>query len=544
MQLVLDREVPNHSALVIDPNPTSRSVLLAQLREFGFGTVKAALRVADARELLEHRRFNLILCDTEDDGSSGSKGQDLLEELRREQLLPYSTVFVMITHEATYSTVAEAAEAALDSFMVKPFSANALFERLREARQRKRVLQDIFEAMESKDLERAANMCLERFNQRQLYWLYAARIGAELLLILGRNAEAKQLYDAVIAAKTLPWAKLGVARVQLAVGDVAQARRTLEALVDSDPQFADSYDVLGKVHMEQGNLTEALATYRTAAEMTPGCVLRLQHAGTLSYYAGDSRGAIQLLERTWQLGRKSRLFDVLSMMLLALLRFDAGDTKGLDAACDVLADFSARYPQSVRLKRMEQLGEVLSRLHRGRIEEGVTLLRRETQGFMRPDFELETAANAISVWTRLLRFGLGTNEVDGVIKQLARRFALSRTTCEVLVAAARHYPDAAGIVREAYAEVMKLAEQSMNLAVQGQPAQAVEALLHHGSSTGNAKLIEMALLVAKRYQDSIGDVQALMAQQAQLAHRFCAPTTHIAGVRRTNRSAGGMVLRR
>ena len=544
MQLVLDREVPSHSALVIDPNPTTRSVLLAQLREFGFGTVKAALRVADARELLEHRRFNVILCDTEDDGSSGSKGQDLLEELRREQLLPYSTVFVMITHEATYSTVAEAAEAALDSFMVKPFSANALFERLREARQRKRVLQDIFEAMESKDFVRAADLCLARFNERQKYWLYAARIGAELLLILGRNAEAKQLYDAVIAAKTLPWAKLGVARVQLAVGEVAQARRTLEALIDSDPQFADSYDVLGKVHMEQGNLTEALATYRTAAEMTPGCVLRLQHAGTLSYYAGDSRGAIQLLERTWQLGRKSRMFDVLSMMLLALLRFDANDTKGLDAARDVLANFSARYPQSVRLKRMEQLGEVLSRLNRGRILEAVTLLRRETQGFMRPDFELETAANAISVWTRLLRFGLGTNEVDSVVSQLARRFAVSRTTCEVLVAAARHYPDAAGIVREAYSEVMKLAEQSMNLAVQGQPAKAVESMLQHGSSTGNAKLIEMALLVAKRHQDSISDVQSLMTQQAQLAHRYCAPTTHVAGVRRSNRSAGGMVLRR
>jgi hypothetical protein len=39
-------------------------------------------------------------------------------------------------------------------------------------------------------------------------------------------------------------------------------------------------------------------------------------------------------------------------------------------------------------------------------------------------------------------------------------------------------------------------------------------------------------------------VQSLLTQQAQLAHRFCAPTTHIAGVRRTNRSAGGMVLRR
>ena len=72
----------------------------------------------------------------------------------------------MITPEATYARVAEAAEAALDSFMVKPFSANSLFERLQEARQRKRVLKDIFEAMESKNFELAADLCLQRFNQR------------------------------------------------------------------------------------------------------------------------------------------------------------------------------------------------------------------------------------------------------------------------------------------------------------------------------------------------------------------------------------------
>ncbi len=543
MQMVLDREVAGHSALVVDANPTSRSVLMAQLRDFGFGTVKAANRIADAREMIEHRRFNLILCDDADDGG-GSKGQDLLEELRREQLLPYSTVFVMITPEATYASVAEAAEAALDSYMVKPFSANALFERLQESRRRKRVLKDIFEAMESKDFERAAQLCLARFNQRQPYWLYAARIGAELLLMLKRNNEAQALYDAVIAAKTVPWAKLGVARVQLAEGDVVQARRTLEALIDADPQFADSYDVLGKVHMEQGNLAEALATYRTAAEMTPGCVLRLQHAGTLSFYAGDARNAIDLLERTWQLGHKSRLFDVLSMMLLALLRYDASDTKGLEGAHDVLASFSDRYPQSVRLKRMAQLGDVLVRLNRGRIEEGVTLLRRETEALQRPDFDMESATNAISVWTRLLRYGLGTNEIDTVVAQLARRFAVSRTTCEVLVAAARLHPDAAGLIRDAYAQVMQVAEQAMNLSLQGQPRRAVEALLNHGGQSGNAKLIEMAGLVAKRHQERIDGVQELIDSQAQLAHRFCAPATHIAGVRRSNRSAGGMVLRR
>jgi len=543
MQRAIDREVTDHSALVVDANPTSRSVLQAQLREFGFGTVKCTSRIADARELIETRGFNLILCDDTGDGG-GHTGQDLLEELRREQLLPYSTVFVMITPEATYASVAEAAEAALDSFMVKPFSANALFERLKEARQRKRVLKTIFEAMEAKDFERAANLCLERFNERRLYWLYAARIGAELLLMLNRNEEAKALYDAVIAAKTLPWARLGVARVQLSDGDVALARRTLEALVSSDPDFADSYDVLGKVHMEQGNLAEALETYRKAAEMTPGCVLRLQHAGTLSFYAGDVRSAVQLLERTWQLGHKSALFDVLSMMLLTLLRFDAGDTKGLEAAYDVLVRFSSRNPESVRLERMEQLGEVLVRLHRGRLQEGLTLLRCESKDLLEPAFDMESATNVVSVWTRLQRLGVGTDEIESVIGRIAQRFAVSHATCEVLVAAARHHPASAAIIRDAYAQVMQVAESAMNLALRGQPTRAVQTLLQQGGSTGNSKLIEMAGLVAKRHQERIDGVRELMAAQSDLARRYCAIATHIAGVRRSKRSSGGMVLRR
>ncbi len=543
MQLVLDREVANHSALVVDTNPTSRSVLTSQLREFGFGHVKSASRIADAREMIEHRRFNLILCDDSDDGGT-STAQDLLEELRREQLMPYSTVFVMITPEATYASVAEAAEAALDSFMVKPFSANSLFERLKESRQRKRVLKDIFEAMEAKNFELAADLCLQRFEQRQMYWLYAARIGAELLLTLKRTDEAKALYDAVIAAKTMPWAKLGVARVQLAEGDTAQARRTLEALIDEAPTFADSYDVLGKVHIEQGNLAEALETYRAAAERTPGCVLRLQHAGTLSFYTGDAAAAKDLLERTWQLGHKSRLFDVLSMMLLALLRFDANDTKGLEGAHDVLVSFSDRYPQSVRLRRMAQLGDVLVRLNRGRLEEAVTLLRRETEDLQEPNFDMESATNAISVWSRLVRYGIGTNEIDTILGQLARRFAVSRSTCEVLVSAARMHPDAAEVIRNAYTQVMKLAEQAMNLSLQGQPKNAVEALLHHGGSSHNAKLIEMAGLVARRHQERIEGVQDLLETAETLSHRYCMPATHIAGVRRSSRSAGGLVLRR
>ncbi|MDE2454219.1 MAG: tetratricopeptide repeat protein [Burkholderiales bacterium] len=539
----IDREVNQSTALVVDGNPITRSVLMQQLRDFGFGTVRMAGRVIDARDMLEHRRFDLVVCDYEFDGSKES-GQDLLEELRREQMLPYSTVFVMMTGEATYQNVSEAAESALDSYLVKPFSANTLFERIKEARQRKRVLKDIFEAIEGGRHEEAATLCLERFENRQIYWLYAARIGAELLLTLGRHDEAKKLYDAVIAAKTVPWARLGVARAQLADGEVTQARKTLESLIAETPQYADSYDVLGGVLLEQGQLNEAMSTYRAAATITPDCILRLQHFGTLSFYSGDSETAAMMLERTWAVGNKSRLYDVLSMMLLALLRFDARDAKGLDVAVDVTSRFARNYPQSVRLKRMANLTRALATINAGDQAGGLAIVREAYTEAPNPNFDMEAATNTVSVWSRLQSHGISAAEYEDVVRTLARRFTVSKAATEVLAAAALHAEAPARWIRETYAEVMKLAQDSMNHAVKGEPKAAVENLIRHGQDTGNAKLIEMAGLVAKRHRANIAGVDDLIADANRLAHRYCMPSSHIAGVRRSNRSAGGLVLRR
>jgi CheY-like chemotaxis protein len=221
--MLIDATIHKANALVIDSNANSRSLITSQLRELGLGFVRAVTRVKDARIVLENAPYDLVICDYHFEGHEES-GQDLLDELRRENLLPYSTVFMMITGEATYATVAEAAEAALDGYLIKPYTLNALAERMQAARHRKRVLGPIFEAIETQEFEQAAGLCLQRFEARAEFWLFAARIGAELLLRLRRHDEAKRLYEAIIAAKTVPWAKLGVARAELEGGNLSAAR--------------------------------------------------------------------------------------------------------------------------------------------------------------------------------------------------------------------------------------------------------------------------------------------------------------------------------
>ena len=538
----IDEEVGKDSALVIDSNATSRSVTLQNLKDFGFGVVRQATKMVDGRNMLEHRHFNLVVCDYNFDTESAS-GLSLLEELRRENLLPYSTVFIMIASEATYNQVAEAAESALDGFILKPFSANSLAERIKESRQKKRVLRDIFQALELRDFETAAELCLQRFESRGMYWLYAARIGAELLLRQKRNVEAAKLFEAVVAAKTVPWARLGIARAHFAEGEIAKARRKVEELLSDEPDNADAHDVLGHVQMEQGQVEEARASFENATHLTPDSILRLQHTGTLGFYSGDAARASELLERAWTVGKRSRLFDYLSMLLLAFIRFDEGQTTGLQIALDNLTQMAAKHPQSVRLKRFERITVVLWDVLNGKTGRAFQITREIASEFMKPAFDLEAAMNVLSLLARLADRGYPKEEFELSVRRIAKRFAVTKASNQVLLTAALHRPDIEVWLGEALAQTSEVAQKGVDLTLQQELERAIQMLLQYGDVSYNSRVIELAGQLLKRYNDKIPDAGRLIDQQGVLARRYCVPSTHIAGIRRSGRSSGGLVLR-
>ncbi|MFY8085232.1 MAG: tetratricopeptide repeat protein [Rubrivivax sp.] len=540
--LKLDDEVEKDSALVIDSNSASRSITTQNLRAFGFGTVRQVSRLIDGRNMLESQRFNLVVCDYNFDAEAAS-GVQLLEELRRENMLPYSTVFVMIASEATYAQVAEAAESALDGYLIKPFSANSLGERIKEARQRKRVLSPIFEALEMREYDTAAQLCVERFESRGLYWLYAARIGAELLLRERRNEEAAALFKAVMEAKTVPWARLGVARAHFAEGDIAKARRSVEDLLEEDPLYADAHDVMGRVKMEMGQMDEARKSYERATSLTPECILRLQHSGTLSFYSHDYDTAADLLQQAWSIGKRSRLFDVLSMLLLAFIRYDTKQTGALQIAFENIKRFSESHPHSNRLRRFTRIAEVLVEVANGRAKHGCGLAHQLYVDALQPAFDLEAAMNVMSLLVRLVPLGFTSFEFEAIGRKIARRFAVNRATDQVILSAAMHRSDVEQWLSEALADTSRVAEAAVDLSLKGDHKSAVESLLIYGEQTCNARVIELAGSLLKRNRDKIEGIKALLDTQGVLSRRFCVPSTHIAGIRRSGRSSGGMLLK-
>jgi hypothetical protein len=67
--------------------------------------------------------------------------------------------------------------------------------------------------------------------------------------------------------------------------------------------------------------------------------------------------------------------------------------------------------------------------------------------------------------------------------------------------------------------------------------------LIYGEQTCNARVIELAGSLLKRHRDKIEGVKSFIDTQGVLSRRYCVPSTHIAGIRRSGRSSGGMVLK-
>jgi len=498
-------------ALVIDANTNARMLIVSHLKELGVGTVRAVTKTRDARLALEAMAFDIVVSDN-DFGAAQDSGQQLLDELRREQILPPSTVFIMTTTDRSYAAVAGAAEAALDVYLIKPYTFAAFAERLHSARRRKQVLKPVFDAMAAGRHHEAAQMCLARFEARDECWLHAARIGAELLLRLKRATEARALYTAIIDAKTVPWAKLGVACAEYAAGRAERAKQSLQTLVGEMPDYADGWDVLGRVQMEEGKLDEALKTYQQAMALTPTCLLRAQRAGTLAFYAGQRDEALRLLGWAADNGLPSRLFDFFSLLLIALMHFDAGQRGPLVEVAASYEQLLGEHPDSARVQRQHTAVRALLAVLDGRLPEAAQGVDRLAVVLEQPDADLEAACLFIALRQRLNRAGSVSADTEPRYHRLALRYCVNKASTEVLVTMFEGDEAGVALVRRAHEEVFRTAEQALTLSLKRQASDAVRLLVDRGEATRNAKLIDMAGTVLERHAPHIDAREALEAQ--------------------------------
>ena len=94
--------------LIVDDFPAMRSMMRTMLAAFGADNIAEARTGEEALELLEEESKEIILCDY--NLGEGKDGQQVLEEAKHRELIPYSTVFILVTAENTSDMVMGAME--------------------------------------------------------------------------------------------------------------------------------------------------------------------------------------------------------------------------------------------------------------------------------------------------------------------------------------------------------------------------------------------------------------------------------------------------
>ena len=116
----------NMKVLIVDDFATMRRILKNVLRQVGFTNIIEADDGKAALKELKKEKFDLILCDW---NMPEMPGIDLLRHVRSDDALK-SIPFVMVTAEAQKENILEAVKAGVSNYVVKPFTAVTLKEKI------------------------------------------------------------------------------------------------------------------------------------------------------------------------------------------------------------------------------------------------------------------------------------------------------------------------------------------------------------------------------------------------------------------------------
>jgi tetratricopeptide (TPR) repeat protein len=418
-------------------------------------------------------------------------GQDLLDELRQAKGLPMQTAFIMVTGEARYQHVAEALEGALDDYLLKPFTVRQFEERLQVVLARKQAFRPVFQAIEAGDYANAALLCEAMFRDSTLYKVYAARIGSELYLRLGQLDAARRMLEAVLAYKAVPWARLGLAKIDLGGAEPERACRALETLLTENPAYADAYDVYGHALLEDMKVEAAVEVFTKAVQITPGNISRLQKLGSLQLFLGYSGEAAKHLGAALAIGVQSRALDYQGVVALAIASLDLANPDGGERARKCLQGALGRHPDSYRIRMLNLATDVALQLTLRRGASALVGLRELASQIDRPEFTYEMAGNLILLLVRCAG-QQPIPEAASWATRLARRFCVSRPRTRLLELAASAMPAIEVLVRDAAADINAQANEAMSHLVGKQHQRTLQALADLAQSSLNARIINMA----------------------------------------------------
>ncbi len=276
-----------------------REMLLAS----GADDIVAARNGEDALAAMAEQKPDIVLCDYH--LGDGKDGQQVLEEAREHDWLPYSSIFILISAENTVKMVMGVVEHEPDAYLTKPFTRGVLQARLRRLQEKKARFAGIARAVERGEYLKACALCDEAVKQGDRYQFDLMRLKGDALQRARDYVAAEAHYRAVLEQRELSWAQLGLGQVLYHQQRHAEAIEVLQQAIEGRANFVAAHDWLARAQQAAGDWTASEATLNQAVELSPKNLRRQKALGRAAIKNGHLAAAETAFRTVLREGRHS-----------------------------------------------------------------------------------------------------------------------------------------------------------------------------------------------------------------------------------------------
>jgi tetratricopeptide (TPR) repeat protein len=328
----------NKNVLIVDDIEEMQSMFRLMVVPLSPDKISLAKTGEEAIELMEKTNFDIVLCDYNLGG--GKDGQQVLEEAKFRKLLPYSSMFIMVTAENTSEMIMGAIEFLPDDYLTKPFNQDLFESRLKKLSEKKSNLIEVSKALSNSNSTLAVQLCDKLLLNNTSNRLEVLKIKGEQLITLKEYDKAAILYEEILKERDIPWAYLALGRVCYFKKEYEEAILILKKLVEDNSYNVTAYDWLAKSYEAIGEMDNAKEMLNAALAKSPKSTIRQRSLAKVAYKINDLETAELAYKNAINVGQNScfKSTDDYTNLAKALIDSDKADD-AMEVANSIVNDF-------------------------------------------------------------------------------------------------------------------------------------------------------------------------------------------------------------
>ena len=289
--------------LIADDFGSFRNTVNSMLSSLGATNVVMAATAQEVFLQCQSRKFDVILCDY--NLGAGRTGQHVLEELRHKHAISRDTIFIIVSAESSRTIVMCSYDCEPDDYLMKPITAKMLEQRINRLLKQRGIFSTAYAAIEKQDYLTASDILIDLSMAEDRYSNFAQKLLGTVFIRMGDLDKAERLYTRALEVRQVDWARLGLAVVKQARGDLELAGDWLEKIVADNPLYLPAYDAMATNWDKKGEKFNVQFTVQRAVDISPMSILRQKYLAEVATENNDLITALSAQRRSVKLGQYS-----------------------------------------------------------------------------------------------------------------------------------------------------------------------------------------------------------------------------------------------